>query len=57
MVAGTPIDVVHRPDHDVTIGVTFRALTLEPELLPRLLNALELPEPLREKAARRTGPD
>ncbi|MEU4806017.1 MOSC domain-containing protein [Actinosynnema sp. NPDC023587] len=34
--AGDEIVVVERPDHDVTIQVVFRALTLEPELLPRL---------------------
>jgi MOSC domain-containing protein YiiM len=35
--AGDPIDVVHRPGHGVTISMMFRAVTLEPELLPRLL--------------------
>lgn len=54
--AGDPITVVSRPDHDVTIGVTFRALTREPELLPRLLVADALPEAVRAKAARRTAP-
>ncbi len=41
--AGGPIVVEDRPDHDVTIGMTFRALTLGPELLPRLLAADGLP--------------
>jgi MOSC domain-containing protein YiiM len=54
--AGDPVGVVSRPDHDVTIGVTFRALTREPELLPRLLVADALPESVRERAARRTAP-
>ena len=53
--AGDPIEVVSRPDHDVTIGLTFRALTLEPELLPRLLAAEALPADLREKIGRRTA--
>jgi MOSC domain-containing protein YiiM len=53
--AGDPIVVESRPDHDVTIGVTFRALTLEPDLLPRLLAADALPAEVREKAARRTS--
>lgn len=53
--AGDPIEVVHRPDHGVTIGLTFRALTLEPELLPRLLDAPQLPQRLRDKATRRTA--
>jgi MOSC domain-containing protein YiiM len=52
---GDPIEVRDRPAHDVTIGVVFRALTLEPELLPRLLDAEALPEDVRALAARRTG--
>ena len=42
--------VVERPDHDVTVALAFRALTTEPELLPLLLAAPELPEELREMA-------
>ena len=53
--AGDAISVVSQPDHDVTIGVTFRALTLESELLPRLLAVEALPTVVREKAARRTA--
>jgi MOSC domain-containing protein YiiM len=53
--AGDPITVVERPDHDVSIGVTFRALTLEPELLPRLLAADALPEKVKDTARRRTA--
>ncbi|HEY0699195.1 MAG TPA: MOSC domain-containing protein, partial [Micromonospora sp.] len=45
--AGDVIEVVRRPAHGVTVGETFRALNLEPELLPRLLVATELPEGLR----------
>ncbi|MEH1168169.1 MOSC domain-containing protein [Micromonospora sp. CPCC 205539] len=51
--AGDPIEVVERPAHGVTIGEVFRATTLEPELLPRLLDVEELPERIREKARRR----
>jgi MOSC domain-containing protein YiiM len=51
--AGDPVEVVHRPAHGLTIGETFRALTTEPELLPRLLDAPELPVRIREKALRR----
>jgi MOSC domain-containing protein YiiM len=36
-----PVVVEFRPDHDVTVGMTFRALTLEPELLRGLLEASE----------------
>ena len=42
--------VVERPDHDVTVALAFRALTTEPELLPLLLAAPELPDELREMA-------
>ena len=41
---GDPIDVIHRPAHDVAIGVVFRALTREPLLLARVLAAGALPE-------------
>ncbi|WP_210591536.1 MOSC domain-containing protein [Streptomyces sp. GESEQ-35] len=37
--AGDPVEIVHRPDHDVTVAVQFRAVTTERELLPRLLTA------------------
>jgi MOSC domain-containing protein YiiM len=53
--AGDPIEIVHRPEHDVTVELTFRALTLAPELLPRLLVADALPSELRELAQRRTA--
>ncbi|SMC99672.1 MOSC domain-containing protein YiiM [Kibdelosporangium aridum] len=52
--AGDPVEVVHWPDHDVTVNVAFRALTREPDLLPRLLVAEALPEEARQLAARRT---
>ena len=53
--AGDEVEVMHRPEHDVSVAVCFRALTLEPELLPRLLGADALPDDLRELAARRTA--
>ena len=53
--AGDPVEIVHRPDHDVTVAVSFRAMTLEPGLLPRLLVAEALPLADREKAHRRSG--
>lgn len=53
--AGDAISVVHRPDHDVTIAVTFRALTLEPGLLPRLLAADALPQADLDRIRRRTA--
>jgi MOSC domain-containing protein YiiM len=51
--ADDPIVVEHRPDHEVTIGLIFRALTTEPELLPRLLEADDLPEDAKDRARRR----
>jgi MOSC domain-containing protein YiiM len=53
--AGDPVEVVHRPAHGVTIGQVFRATTLEPELLPALLDVPELPESVQEKVRRRLG--
>ncbi|MFF4970501.1 MOSC domain-containing protein [Streptomyces sp. NPDC001083] len=37
--AGDPIEVVHRPGHEVTVAVEFRAKTTERDLLPGLLAA------------------
>ncbi|MGN9804563.1 MOSC domain-containing protein [Micromonospora sp. L32] len=53
--AGDPVEVVDRPAHGVTIGEVFRAMNLEPELLPRLLDAAELPEPVLKKVRRRVA--
>ncbi|WP_432899809.1 MOSC domain-containing protein [Micromonospora matsumotoense] len=51
--AGDPVEVVDRPAHGVTIGEVFRATSLEPELLPRLLDVPELPASTMEKVRRR----
>lgn len=48
-----PIEIVHRPDHGVTVALAFRALTNEPDLLPRLLVADALPAEDRERIRRR----
>jgi MOSC domain-containing protein YiiM len=53
--AGDQIEIVHRPDHDITIALSFRALTVEADLLPRLLVADALPEELKDLARRRTA--
>jgi MOSC domain-containing protein YiiM len=53
MRGGDPIIVVDRPDHDVTIGLVFRAMTLEAELLPCLLEAEALPDEIKDLARRR----
>lgn len=36
---GDAVRVVHRPDHDVTVSLMFRAFTTERDLLPELLAA------------------
>ncbi|MFI0898758.1 MOSC domain-containing protein [Streptomyces sp. NPDC020983] len=44
LAAGDTLEVVHRPGHHaVTVSLSFRAFTTEPELLPRLLDADALP--------------
>ncbi|MEV6238262.1 MOSC domain-containing protein [Lentzea sp. NPDC051838] len=51
---GDEITVVHRPDHDVTVGMCFRALLTEPDLLPHLLTAGDdLPPEERDTVLRR----
>jgi len=53
--AGDPVSVLHRPAHGVTVTQVFRAITLEPNLLPSILAADELEEETKEMArARRT---
>jgi MOSC domain-containing protein YiiM len=37
--AGDPIEVIDRPDHEVTVTLLFKATTTERELLPQLLAA------------------
>ena len=37
--AGDQIEVVRRPDHDVTVALVFRAEMTDRDLLPRLLAA------------------
>jgi MOSC domain-containing protein YiiM len=48
--AGDPVDVVERPEHGLTAGVMFRALTSEPHLLPLLLEVEGLPLHVYEQA-------
>jgi len=51
--AGDPVEVVHRPSHDVTVGLQFLAVTTERELLPRLLAAGEALHPEGREEARK----
>ncbi|WP_343445550.1 MOSC domain-containing protein [Micromonospora schwarzwaldensis] len=53
--AGDPVEVVHRPDHEVTVAFLFRAVTTEPDLLPRVLVADALPAADAEQIRRRLG--
>jgi MOSC domain-containing protein YiiM len=49
--SGDELTVAHRPAHDVTVGVCFRAITTERDLLPGLLAAgTDLTHELREMA-------
>ena len=46
---------MHRPDHDVTLGETFAALTTQPHLLPRLHAVMaQLPPEVGAKVRART---
>ncbi|QNP64805.1 MOSC domain-containing protein [Streptomyces genisteinicus] len=51
--AGDTVEIVHRPGHDVTVAMSFRAETVERTLLPRVLAAGEAlhPEQLRDALA------
>jgi len=53
--AGDPVAIEHRPDHDVTVALTFRALTTEPELLDRLTLAEALPQEVKDEVGKRTA--
>jgi MOSC domain-containing protein YiiM len=50
---GDPIVVSDRPSHDVTVGLVFRALMGESELLPRLVGVEGLPDHIKRLAHRR----
>lgn len=51
--AGDEIVVTDRPDHGVTTGLVFRALTTEPESLPKVLVADALSDDVKMRARRR----
>ncbi len=53
--AGDAISIDYRPDHDVTIGLVFRARMSDPDLLPHLLAADALSSELKAYARRRVG--
>ncbi|MFC5638302.1 MOSC domain-containing protein [Streptomyces bullii] len=51
--AGDPVEIVHRPDHGVTVALQFRAVTTDRALLPRLLPAGEALHPEALATARK----
>ncbi|WP_121748734.1 MOSC domain-containing protein [Streptomyces sp. E2N166] len=51
--AGDTVEIEHRPAHEVTVALQFRAVTRERELLPRLLAAGEALHPEALAAARK----
>ena len=53
--AGDAITIDYRPDHEVTIGLVFRARMTEPELLPQVLVADALSAELKDYARRRVA--
>jgi MOSC domain-containing protein YiiM len=52
--AGDPVSITRRPGHDVTVGLTFRAMTTESGLLPRLPAVGALPDDIKDLARKRT---
>lgn len=50
--AGDRVEVVHRPDHTVTVGTVFRAMMGERALLPELAVADALPDKIKAKVAK-----
>ncbi|QCD57739.1 MOSC domain-containing protein [Streptomyces hawaiiensis] len=50
--AGDAVEIVHRPGHDVTVALQFRAVTIERTLLPRLLAAGDALHPELLRTAR-----
>jgi MOSC domain-containing protein YiiM len=54
--AGDPITVTFRPAHAVSIGLVFRALTLEPDLLGTVLEAADYLDAETAARARRRQP-
>ncbi|MER5280089.1 MOSC domain-containing protein [Streptomyces sp. NPDC002809] len=50
--AGDPVEIVHRPDHEVTVELQFRAVTTRRELLPLLLPAGDALHPGAMRKAR-----
>ncbi|BDX34923.1 molybdenum cofactor biosynthesis protein [Mycobacterium antarcticum] len=52
---GDLVEVVERPAHGITVGFVYRALMVEPDLLPDILAADALPEAIKRAARRRAA--
>ena len=50
--AGDAVEIVHRPDHGVTIALVYEATFHDDTLLPRILDAPELAADLRDWAVK-----
>ena len=48
LAAGDPVEVLSRPEHDVTIALVADAILLDDDLLPRAASAPALPEELAD---------
>lgn len=53
--AGDGVTVLDRPDHDITVGFVFRAITRERGLLPQLLGIDALPGDIKKMARERSA--
>ena len=53
--SGDAVEIVARPEHGITIAFVYRAMMLQPELLPSVLEAEALPADLRKLALRRAA--
>lgn len=54
--AGDDVVVYDRPTHNVTIGLVFRALTTDRNLMAQLVDVDDLPQDLREQASQSESP-
>jgi MOSC domain-containing protein YiiM len=50
--AGDPVEIMYRPDHQVTVAFLFRALMTERNLMPRILAAGKALHPEATRSAR-----
>jgi MOSC domain-containing protein YiiM len=50
---GDPVAIEYRPNHDVTVAITFLAVTTQSNLLPRLTVADALPQDIKDMVRKR----